>query len=424
MQAMVLPTAVIALSLLATDATVFPIKAFDQYGRVLPGVRFAFAGVESDPTTDSGVTLLTVPGMTAGESIKLDLPRSVSEEWFLIDSTVHLPAGAWEGPAEVALMQRAEFREFAGAARAATAEATRSGSESSGELEWQVLVKLAEQYSLSESDLTSAIASFGDTGDAMDRGIAAFLAGECSEAKSCIALESAGRLAELLAWDVEVAKRRRVVIDFFRQNGIIRNDINASIRLFVQTEIPQRRGIHACEIGQYTEAVTILTAVAAIQENKLVQTLRYLGAAQFSQSELWASLKTFRKAVALHGDDTELLSKLGLMLFRLKKFSASEEVYRRSLAIDESIHGADHPQVGSDLVDLASVLLSSDRPLEAEPLLRRALSILETSLGEEHSSTQRARDNLTMLQETLRREATTPPDKPLLNPDDAPSAPP
>ena len=78
---------------LAAQTAELAIKALDQHGRVLPGIRFAFGGVESLPTTDAGVTGLAVPEMAAGEAVKLDLPQSLSEEWFLVDSTVHAPAG-------------------------------------------------------------------------------------------------------------------------------------------------------------------------------------------------------------------------------------------------------------------------------------------------------------------------------------------
>ena len=91
-----------ASSPLAGQTTGLAIKALDQRGRVLPGIRFAFGGVESLPTTDAGVTGLAVPEMAAGEAVKLDLPRGLAEEWLLVDSTVHAPAGPKEGPPRTA----------------------------------------------------------------------------------------------------------------------------------------------------------------------------------------------------------------------------------------------------------------------------------------------------------------------------------
>jgi hypothetical protein len=60
-----------ALSIpVAAEVTELSIKALDPHGKVLPGIRFAFAGVESLPTSSTGVTDLQVPPVAAGSSIK------------------------------------------------------------------------------------------------------------------------------------------------------------------------------------------------------------------------------------------------------------------------------------------------------------------------------------------------------------------
>ena len=46
----------------AAAQTELSIKALDPGGRVLEGIRFAFGGVESLPTTGAGVTGLDGPG--------------------------------------------------------------------------------------------------------------------------------------------------------------------------------------------------------------------------------------------------------------------------------------------------------------------------------------------------------------------------
>ena len=53
---------------------------------------------------------------------------------------------------------------------------------------------------------------------------------------------------------------------------------------------------------------------------------------------------------------------------------------RRALAIDETSYGPDHPSVASGLNNLARLLQATNRLAEAEPLVRRALAIFETSL--------------------------------------------
>ncbi len=85
------------------------VKAIDQYATPVEGIRFTFNGVESWPTTASGVTALSVPKLAAGEAIALNLSHSSSEDWFLVDSTIHTLADPTKGPATVVLVRRAEL---------------------------------------------------------------------------------------------------------------------------------------------------------------------------------------------------------------------------------------------------------------------------------------------------------------------------
>jgi tetratricopeptide (TPR) repeat protein len=53
----------------------------------------------------------------------------------------------------------------------------------------------------------------------------------------------------------------------------------------------------------------------------------------------------------------------------------AEALYRRALAINEKYFGPDHPNVATDLNNLAELLRDTNRLSEAEPLIRRALAI-------------------------------------------------
>ena len=72
---------------------------------------------------------------------------------------------------------------------------------------------------------------------------------------------------------------------------------------------------------------------------------------------------------------------------------------RRALKIDEKSFGPDHPEVATDLNNLALLLKATNRPAEAEPPMRRALEILENSLGADHPKTGIVRRNLRLLEE-------------------------
>ena len=64
-------------------------------------------------------------------------------------------------------------------------------------------------------------------------------------------------------------------------------------------------------------------------------------------------------------------------------------------------YGPDHPEVAIDLNNLATAASATNRLAEAEPLMRRALAIFETSLGPDHPNTVTARNNLAALEAAL-----------------------
>jgi tetratricopeptide (TPR) repeat protein len=68
-------------------------------------------------------------------------------------------------------------------------------------------------------------------------------------------------------------------------------------------------------------------------------------------------------------------------------YADAEPLFRRALAILEESLGPDHPDVALVLNNLALLLQATNRLGEAEPLYRRALAILERAFGPEHSST-------------------------------------
>ena len=52
--------------------------------------------------------------------------------------------------------------------------------------------------------------------------------------------------------------------------------------------------------------------------------------------------------------------------------------------IDEHYYGPDHPRLATSLNNLASLLLYSKKLNEAEPIIRRAIAILEKTYGLDH----------------------------------------
>ena len=82
-----------------------------------------------------------------------------------------------------------------------------------------------------------------------------------------------------------------------------------------------------------------------------------------------------------HPDVATDLNNLALPLQTMNRLSEAEPLYRRALAIDEKSFGPSHPDVAIRLNNLALLLEGANRISEAEPLMRRALAIDEKSFG-------------------------------------------
>jgi tetratricopeptide (TPR) repeat protein len=78
------------------------------------------------------------------------------------------------------------------------------------------------------------------------------------------------------------------------------------------------------------------------------------------------------------------LNNLADLLRATNRFAEAETLMRRALTIDDKSLGPQHPNVATALNNLAGLLLNTNRPAEAEPLMRRALIIGEKNFGPEH----------------------------------------
>jgi tetratricopeptide (TPR) repeat protein len=74
--------------------------------------------------------------------------------------------------------------------------------------------------------------------------------------------------------------------------------------------------------------------------------------------------------------------------------ASAKPLYERALAISEKALGAEHPDTGTSLNNLAGLLRAQGDYAGAKPLYERALAIREKALGAEHRSTKIIRGNL------------------------------
>jgi len=229
----------------------------------------------------------------------------------------------------------------------------------------------------------------------MSRSIVRKIANEVSRAKAI----TAGRSEQKAAED----DPKKALVAAAAKYGLTGTQVETALASFAETKDVNDRGIALYLQGQYAQAEQVLKGPAEKEERDLVEKLRYLGLAQYEQGKYQLAAESFRRAVALRGDDAELISWLGRSLDQLAQWTEAESLMRHALAIDQKRLGADHPNVARDLNSLAQLLHSTNRLAEAEPLMRRALAIDEKSFGADHSNVARDLGSLALLLQATNR---------------------
>ena len=113
-------------------------------------------------------------------------------------------------------------------------------------------------------------------------------------------------------------------------------------------------------------------------------------------ASLWReAVNTVEKALgAEHPDTGASLNNLAELLEFQGDYARAKPLYERALAIREKVLGAEHPGTARSLNNLAGVLLDQGDYGGAKPLYERALAIHEKALGAEHLDTGASLNNL------------------------------
>ena len=130
-------------------------------------------------------------------------------------------------------------------------------------------------------------------------------------------------------------------------------------------------------------------------------------------AELYSHAKSVLEFAPDNGNGADktshLCNQLGLYLNARADYAGAEPLMRRALAIDERVHGPDHPNVALRLNNLVELLTATSRLEEAEPLIRRALVIDQRAHGLDHPNVALRLNNLaSLLQVTGRLEEAEP----------------
>jgi len=92
-----------------------------------------------------------------------------------------------------------------------------------------------------------------------------------------------------------------------------------------------------------------------------------------------------------------LLNQTGYYLNGKAEYAQALPLYERALAIDEKVYGKEHPEVATDLNNLANLYYAQGAYEQALPLSERALAIDEKVYGKEHPDVATDLNNLANL---------------------------
>ena len=115
--------------------------------------------------------------------------------------------------------------------------------------------------------------------------------------------------------------------------------------------------------------------------------LNNIAGCHFHLNDLPAAERSWTEALAVarkvlgaeHPRITWIIGNLGLLKYEQKNYAAAEAWFRESLRIQRKHMPAGDAQIGYSLVGLCRVLLAKGRALEAEPLAREGVKLLQSS---------------------------------------------
>jgi tetratricopeptide (TPR) repeat protein len=96
-------------------------------------------------------------------------------------------------------------------------------------------------------------------------------------------------------------------------------------------------------------------------------------------------------------DAAWLLDRAATYLQEHARLQEARPLAERALAIDQAIHGPDHPAVAADLNTLALILRDLGQLQEARPLAERALAITEAAHGPDHPAVATCLNTLALI---------------------------
>ncbi|MBL8172498.1 MAG: tetratricopeptide repeat protein, partial [Acidobacteria bacterium] len=160
--------------------------------------------------------------------------------------------------------------------------------------------------------------------------------------------------------------------------GLTPDDVDRAIREWGKTaKDPYEAGLAALYEKNFPRATELLTQSYELRKENFIDAAFFLGQSLYEQGKYSLAAVKFQEVYGLRKDDAGVMNWLGLSLLEAANYAAAEPLLRRALKIDEQSFGPAHPNVATDLNNLAQLLQTTNHLAEAEPLIRRALKIDE-----------------------------------------------
>lgn len=131
--------------------------------------------------------------------------------------------------------------------------------------------------------------------------------------------------------------------------------------------------------SDFRDAARIIEPNARVPDNKLAEIRARIFEEPMDEKGFNCLLRVAETEMGEGAQLAALLNGAGTALVTLARFDNAEPFLRRALTMDKKVLGPDHRFVARDLNDLAQLLQDTNRLDEAEPEMRRALEILVSS---------------------------------------------
>jgi tetratricopeptide (TPR) repeat protein len=113
-----------------------------------------------------------------------------------------------------------------------------------------------------------------------------------------------------------------------------------------------------------------------------------------------ATTSRVSELLASTAESAQLLHQTGWYLLQRAKYLEAESLVKSAITMRETVLGPEHPDYASSLNDLGWLYVERGRYADARPLLTRALSIRENALGPEHPDTLTSINNVAGLSDS------------------------